>query len=299
MTAHGLWAGVQVAFHQHAAQGALHDTVALLVFSARRLPSRSAALSLNMLVFLAWQLALLAVIPRVSGSRALGWIAFGLVLCVAHPWSADAASAVDFRPDHAAMCLMGLTATAALLTGGLRSVRWSLCFGLVATVTLLERFLTGVYFAGIFAALGGWILCGEARWSRLRNLALAGTVMLVLAGPGLWLNRTVIYNYYWVGHIASAEAEARAQGFGARQSVEFIAGELGRFQLGGWFLWVTATISAVLGVAALASPRTARAPARHGDWLVVSLIFMLVPAVVLGLHRQKSPLCSRGSSFPV
>jgi len=285
----GLGAGVNATLHKHAPQGALHDFAAMLVFWVAGSPSRSAALSLNMLVFLAWQLALLAVIPRVSGSRALGWIAFGLVLCVAHPWSVDAASALDFRLDHGAMCLMGVTATVALLTDGFRSTRWSLVFGLAATVTLLERFLTGVYFAGIFVALGAWILCGEARLPRLRNLFLAGLVMLFVAGPVLWLNRTAIYNYYWVGHIASAEAVTRAQGFNAWQSVAFIAGELGRFQLGNWFLWVAATLTALLGLAALASRRPETAPPRATDWLVVSLVFLLMPALALGLHRQKSP----------
>lgn len=289
MQSHGLWAGVNTSLHKHAPQGALHDIAAMLVFWLAGSPSRSAALSLNMLAFLAWQLALLLVVPRVSGSRALGWIAFGLVLCVAWPWAADAGSAVDFRLDHAAMCLMGVTATVALRTDGFRSRRWSLLFGLAASVTLLERFLTGVYFLGIFMAFAGWILSGEARLLRLRNLLFAGLVMLLLGGPVFWLNRTAIHDYYWLGHIASAEGDTRDARFTPWQSLEFVFGQLGQLQLGSWFLWVTATITAMLVLAAFASPRLARKVPRDRDWLVSALIFFLLPTAALCLHRQKSP----------
>jgi len=176
-----------------------------------------------------------------------------------------------------------------LLTDGFRSTRWSVVFGLVAAITLLERFLTGVYFAGIFVALAGWILCGKTRLPRLRNLVLAGLVMLFLAGPVLWLNRDAIYNYYWVGHITSAEGETRAQGFNVWQSFAFIAGETGRFQLGNWFLWVAGTLTTTLALAAAASRPTKATPPRQMDWLVTSLIFLVMPALALGLHRQKSP----------
>ena len=287
LQAHGLGSALAATTHKHALQGFLHDSAAVVIFWLAGSPSRSAVLSLNLLVFLAWQAALLAVIPRVSGSRALGWIAFGLVLCVAWPWSVDAGSAVDFRLDHAAMCLMGVAATLALHTGGFRSTRWSLGFGLAVAVTLLARFLTGVYFAGIFAALAVWILCGDSRWLRLRNLGLAALVPLVLAGPVFWVNRAAIHAYYWTGHMASADADARAPVLSAWQSATYLVSNLGQLQLGPWFLWVAATLTAVLGLAALASRPLEKTPVR-GDWLFVSLLFFLIPAAVLGLHRQKS-----------
>ena len=133
--AHGLAAGLKFALGKPALQGTLHDTAALLVFEVTGSASRSAALSLNLLVFLAWQAALLAGIARISGSRALGWMGFGLLLCLAWPWSGEAGSAVDFRLDHGAMCLFGITAITALLTRGFRSWGWSLALGLAVGVT--------------------------------------------------------------------------------------------------------------------------------------------------------------------
>ncbi len=75
--AHGLAAGLKIRPRQPALQGTLHDTTALVVFWLAGSASRSAALSLNMLLFLAWQASLLVVSPRISGSRALGWMGLG------------------------------------------------------------------------------------------------------------------------------------------------------------------------------------------------------------------------------
>ncbi len=285
--AHGLVAGLKFALGKPALQGTLHDTAALLVFQVTGSASRSAALSLNMLVFLAWQAALLAVIPRVSGSRTLGWMAFGLLLCLAGPWSAEAGSAVDFRLDHGAMCLMGLASALALLTDGFRSTRWAVALGVVTGLTLLERFLTGVYFAAIFLASAAWILCGEARWARLRNLGLAGLVAAVMAFPFFWFNRAAIYNYYWVGHITGAESAARFRGMDLWHSIQFIYGNLGSVQLGRWFGWTVAAGTAALLLSFLAARRKP-APSPQRDWLFFALAFLLLPAAVLILHRQKS-----------
>lgn len=287
---HGWWAGVSTAFRKDSLQGTLHDAAATVVFEVAGGPSRSAALSLNMLAFLAWQAALLFGVTRITGSPALGWMAFGLVLCLAGPWTDGPGSAVDFRLDHAAMCLLGITSVFALLTDGFRSTRWSLAFGFVAGVTLLERFLCGVYFAGIFAAVALWILTGDTRGLRLRNLLLAGLVMLLLAGPVFWLNRTSIYNYYWVGHMAGTDADARASHFALFTSASYLFSGLREVQLGAWFNWTVVAVSALLGAAVWQgrhAPRSAETPSVRG-WLFFSLTFLLVPAVVLGEHRQKS-----------
>ena len=285
--AHGLAAGLKFALEKPALQGTLHDTAALLVFQVTGSASRSAALSLNMLVFLAWQAALLAGISRISGSRALGWMGFGLLLCVAWPWSGEAGSAVDFRLDHGAMCLFGITAIIALLTRGFRSWRWSLVFGLAVSITLLERFLTGVYFAVIFPACAIWILWGGARWPRLRNLVCAGLVAAALAGPMFWLNRVNIYNYYWVGHITGAEGAARFRGMDLWHSLQFVFGHLGDMHLGPYFGWTAAGLTAALLALLAVFPRKPAAGLDR-DWLFVALVFLILPALVLSVHPQKS-----------
>jgi hypothetical protein len=287
LQAHGLAAGLKFALSKTALQGTLHDTSALVVFWLAGSASRSAALSLNLLVFLAWQAAVLFAIPRVSGSRALGWMGFGLLLCVAWPWSNEAGSAVDFRLDHGAMCLLGVASCAALLTDGFRSAGWAVAFGVAAGVTLLERFLTGIYFAAFFSAAAVWVLCGDSRWPRLRNLLLAGGTAAAMALPVFWANRLAIYTYYWVGHVAGAESVVRFRGLDVWHSVRFVFGHLGDMHLGAYFGWTVAGLTGLLAGLRLLLPRkTAPGPGR--DWLSLSLAFLLLPALVLVFHKQKS-----------
>ena len=282
-----MFAGLKAALSKTALQGTLHDFAAVLIFWISGAPSRSAALSLNMLVFLTWQFAVLAGISRLTGSRMLGWLGFGLLVCLAWPWSADAGSAVDFRLDHGAMCLMGITSILALLTAGFRSSRWSLALGVGIGITILERFITGVYFGAIFVVSLGWILAGPDRGPRLRNLLLSGAVASALALPLLWLNREGIYTYYWVGHISGAEGDIRAQGMSAWASAQFIFGHLLDMQLGTYFLACAGIITSILGALALLNRKPASGPLSSG-WLFVALVFLLMPAAVLGFHRQKS-----------
>lgn len=284
---HGLAAGLKFALGKTAPQGTLHDTSALLVFWLVGSPSRSAALSLNILVFLAWQAALLFTILRLTASRTLGWMAFGLLLCLAWPWSEEAGSAVDFRLDHAAMCLLGVTSCLVLLTNGFRSAGWSIAFGAGVGVTLLERFLTGAYFAPIFCGAALWLFCGRDRGLRLRNLVLAGGMATALALPAFWHNRTAIYNYYWVGQVTGAESTARLRGFDLWESVRFIFGHLGDMHLGAWFGWTVAIISGLLAGLYLLGPRKSGAGWAAG-WFLAGLAFLLLPAAVLIFHRQKS-----------
>lgn len=284
--AHGFWAGVEYAFTNPAAQGSLHDILAVPLFELVG-PSRSAALSLNMLAFLAWQVALLLVIYRMSGSRVLSWMGFGLLLALAGPWSGGPGSAVDFRLDHGAMCLMGVTSLLALLTRGFRSRGWSLFFGLSVGVTVLERFLTGTYFAPIFLVIGIWIAITGERRQRWLNLLLAGLVATIIAGPQFWINRTWILNYYWGGHIIGAESAARASGLSIGASIEYVLGWFMSLHVGAFLLVVIAAVTVMLGQAVIIGRQfTIKWPDR--DWLFTGLAFFFLPAVILCLHRQKS-----------
>jgi hypothetical protein len=286
LQAHGAWAGLRHAYVNPAAQGTLHDLVAVPLFGLTG-PSRRVALDLNMLAFLAWQVALLVAVTRLSGSRALGWMAFGLLPALAGPWSAGPGSAVDFRLDHAAMCLMGVTAVVALLTRGFRSRGWSLALGGAVGLTLLERFLTGAYFAPILVAAAIWIACGTDRLARGLNLALAAVVAALLAGPQFWINRSWIQNYYWVGHITGTESAARAPGLDAWASVQYVFQGLAGLHIGPLLLWTTAAVTILLTLGAIfGRRRDFQWPDR--DWLFMATVFFAVPAAILCLHRQKS-----------
>ncbi|MBX3736373.1 MAG: hypothetical protein KF715_06790 [Candidatus Didemnitutus sp.] len=284
----GFLAGLKQTLTKPALQGTLHDTAALCIFTLVGSASRSAALSLNMLVFLAWQAALMFTVLRLTGSRPLAWIAFALVLSLASPWSNSPGSAVDFRLDHAAMCLMGITACTALLTDGFRRTGASLAFGAAVGLTLLTRFLTGAYFAIVFVALGGWILAGADRWRRLGRLAAAGAIAAAGAGPVFWHNREGIYTYYWIGHIAGAESNVRTPGLDPLHSLQFVFGQFATEHLGLAFGVIAAALFATLALLALVSSRRSSAVPRRSDWLVIAFVFAIFPGLILTLHRQKS-----------
>lgn len=287
MRTQGFWSGLKAIVTSPIPQGKLHDFAAATLFWFSGHASRSAALSLNMLAFMAWQAALMFAVVRKTDSPMLAWMGFGLLLCLAWPWSVDAGSAVDFRLDHAAMCLVGISACAALLTDGYRSRRWSLVFGALVGLTIVERFLTGTYFALIFMASFAWISCGAERGTRLRNLCWAGLAAAVVAGPLIWFSRQSIVEYYWAGHMTSADANARAPGLSFAASVAFIVSHFARQQLGLWFAFAAVVLTAPLLVA-LAG--TSRRPGvqPHRDWLFFSLAYALLPAALLSEHRQKS-----------
>ncbi|HWA24529.1 MAG TPA: hypothetical protein VG734_02560 [Lacunisphaera sp.] len=289
--AHGFVHGLQATLTNPVPQGTLHDVAALFVFTVAGGPSRSAALSLNMLAFLAWQAALLFAFTRASGSWTVGWMAFGLLPCLYWPWSAEAGSAVDFRLDHSAMCLLGLSAATAVLTRGFRAAGWSAALGVALGFTVIERFLTSVYLVPIFFLTIGWILCGPEKRLRLRNLFLAGLVTSALVGPVFWMNRHQLYEYYWVGQVSSAEAAARLPGYTLWQSVQFVFLYFREQQLGPWFLGTVTVLTLPLLGLALWSRRRDRAasfPRPDWDWLYLSLVFFAVPTLVLCVHQQKS-----------
>lgn len=290
LLAHGFWPGVWQTLVNTSAQGTLHDFLAVLVFRLAG-PSRSAALSLNMLVLIGWQLALFAAVRRTSGSRPLAWAAAILPLCLRWPWNGLAGSMADFRLDHLGMCALGTTLAVALLTDGLRSTRWSALFGLAVGWTLLTRFITGPYFVLIFVSLLGWTLAGPERWRRTGNLLLAALLAAAVAGPIFWINRESVWNYYWIGHFTGPESAIRNPHMELMRSIEFVSGTLVRDHAGAFFWWLTGAMAAVLAAGAWFRPKAAaeRDSARR-DWWFFGLVFLFAPALVLTLHQLKSDL---------
>jgi hypothetical protein len=263
------------------AQGTLHDAAALIAFRLFG-PSRSAALALNMLALLGWQLTLFVAVARRSESRALAFAAALLPLALAGPWENIPGSAYDFRLDHFAMCALGVSASLALLTDGFRARRASLGFGVAVGITLLTRFLTGTYFVVIFAALLIWILVADDRRTRLANLGWAALTAAIIAGPIFWICRDRVLDYYWIGHFVGPESAIRDAHMGVRASVSFVFGQLGQRHLGIFF-----GVIAAAGTLAFASLRGERRSVPRGMW-IVGMIFLFAPALVLALHRQKS-----------
>lgn len=280
--ARGLVAGLFNALTNPSAQGTLHDFFAIIAFAIAG-PSRSAALSLNMLALIAWQLALFVAVRRTGSSRPLALAAALLPLALAGPWQNIPGSAYDFRLDHLAMCALGITTAAALLADGFRSRSGSICFGIAVGLTLLTRFLTGTYFVFVFAAFALWALRGDDRKRKAFNLVGATFIAAAIAAPILWLNFAMMRDYYWIGHYVGPESAIRNSHLGLGRSLAFVARQLGERHLGVFF-----GLIAIGGALALAFVRHQARESTRRHNRIIGGVFLLAPALVLTLHQQKS-----------
>lgn len=296
---HGLWAGVREAALNPAAQGTMHDIAAVLVFAVAG-PSRSAALSLNILAFLAWQFATFVAWRQVSGRWAVAWCGAGLLLCLHVLVDVSQGSPVDFRLDWLACCAMGLVASAGLLTNGLRHTGWTVAWGTVVGLTILTRFMTAAYFGAMFVLLLMALLFGllgashrRQNMGRLWRLLLAGMVASAVSLPLLWRNREWVLNYYWIGHLTGPESAIRSPEFGLGRSLTFVLHDaLWQMHLGPWFGWTAVGALTALGVGVISHRRTMPGEQKPlpmlGPALWLGALLFLIPMVVLTLHGQKS-----------
>lgn len=296
---HGFLSGLWQTLINPSAQGTLHDCFAVLIFCLTG-PSRSAALSINLLAFLAWQLAAVLVWRRLFGRWSGAWLGAGLLLCLHVLIDTGPGSPVDFRLDWLACSAVGVALSIGLLTDGFKHTGWSALFGVAVGLAILVRFLTVVYFGTILGVLlvvlgGGWIIRRPAGWGgRLGRLGLAGALAASVCLPLLWQNRDWVINYYWIGHLTGPESALRSPNFGLGRSVEFILKEaLWSHHLGAAFVWAATGAMAALGLAAWlgrGQPAQDSAPSyRAGPAAWLGALAFGIPAAVLILHSQKSP----------
>lgn len=285
----GVVRGLWDALVNPSAQGTLHDLGAITIFLFAG-PSRSAALALNMLAFVAWQAALAFAVARRTRSLPLAAIAAALPLALAGPWLVRPGSAIDFRLDHLALCAFGVLSAALILSDGFRSRRGSLAFGVACALALLTRFLTGTYLVLIFGGLTVWLARAPDRRTRLGHLFIAVMLAAALAAPLFWINRDWVWNYYVIGHFIGPESALRSPHLGIVDSLRFV--------LGNWADWHAGTSFglAALGLAAFAAiarvsrrDAVATAPVTGAhEWIVQGALLFVAPAIVLGFHSQKS-----------
>jgi hypothetical protein len=288
----GFWSGIGHTLTKPAAQGDLHSFWAILVFEAAGRPSRSAALAVNMLAFLAWQAALAMVVARSSGSWSLAWLTLGLTLALRWPWSGVQGSATDFRLDQVTMCMMGISLAAALRTDRFRLTAPSGVYGFAVGMTLLTRFLTGTYFILIFGACLIWTLFSRERLRRLLNLGLAAVVATILAAPCFWYNRREIYAHYWIGHYFNPDGVLWSThlSFGKASARLF---ELLCVEQIGTAFWVASGLAVLVLCGGIWSARREQRPEsvrREKRWsmdaAILGAIFFLAPALVLAIQNN-------------
>jgi hypothetical protein len=288
MRAHGFVAAIGHVLGHVSPQGALHALLALMVFCVTG-PSRTAALTVNLLAFLALQAATFLAVRRHVGGYPLAWAAVGLLAVVAGPWSGGGGSATDFRLDWMASCAYGVTLAVAVEAGGFRSARRSALLGAAVGVVMLTRFLSIIYFALAFAVILGWLVSRPQRWGRCARLLLSAACAMVVSGWALWRARHAMYAYYWINHIVGSDRTLRDSHLGLMSSMGTVCSELLLNKVG----WPALALGLVAAAALFAAGRWSgrrseeeRADTR-GAWAMV-LVFFAAPAAVLILHPEKA-----------
>ncbi len=289
--AHGLWTSLSQTLVNPTAQGKLHEVGAMLLFSVTG-PSRSAALSLNMLALIAWQTATFFVVARTARSYAAGFVAAGLLLALKSAWRSDSGSAFDFRLDWMAACMFGLALAAAQFTNRFRQSGPSIIFGVSVAVAVLTRFLTGTYFVVIYLLFAVWVVRGTERGRGLGNLLLSGIVAAAIAGPVLWPSRETVYNYYFIGHFTGPESALRSENMGVFKSAQWLFESFFQIHVGAEVAILAVILSTLLIVLLFFKPVRADDPGFEPvgslSPIFPSFAFFIAPALVLILHSQKS-----------
>lgn len=277
-----------------AAQGSWHDTAALAIFTLADGPSRSAALALNALFLIAWQLALFASLRTSPCTRPAAWVALGVPLLLKGPWVDGPGSMYDFRLDWMATCALGVCAAFALATHGWLRRGWCLGLGAAVGLTISLRFLTITYL-GAAAALSfvAILLIHKNRRERFGGLLASALLAGWIASPALWINRQVIWDYYLVGHFTGPESVIRAPSFSLTKAIGWVFQEWEAEHVGPFFWIVTAATLLITFTISLVSRARSSAGQRSKldvTWVTASVPFTLFCAVslILIVHPQKS-----------
>jgi 4-amino-4-deoxy-L-arabinose transferase-like glycosyltransferase len=289
---HGLWGSIWHTLKNPPMQGVLHGICTLPVFRLFG-ASRAMAYEVNMLWFLALQAFTWWAVRRATKANFASWLSVAFFVALACPWAPETGSIIDFRLDWMAACAYGIALACVVAGDGFRSVRWAAAIGVAVGVALLTRYLTAVYFIGIFFAFLAYLVARPDRWRRCSLLLLSALLAVAVAGPVFWINRGVIYNYYWVGHVSGPERALRDSNFGLFASVRWIAKALGLVKIGVPALALCASTLGLLWGLASAKATGVREVRASADSLRrpfgAALVFLLVPAGVLTLHPEKAP----------
>jgi hypothetical protein len=299
----GLWHVITI----HRPTGVMLDTQAAVLFLFLG-PSRHSALTLNFLYFAAFQLVLAYTLFWLTGRFAFAFIAIGLLLSVSSPFYVTGGLA-DFRMDLIASCLYGIFLCMVVRSNVFQSRAWSLVAAFTAMLLVLFRFLSFVYFAGIFLVLLVFLLLRQRRQravseayeqtsSQIRNLLFSAAVLLMAVAPAFWHNRDAIRQYYVVGTTSAPEAAIYAKLFsspGVWEALVFYPRSVLRDHAGLMFLILSGLILTFAVVAGRSRSTNGRAPGMPIGFdlsgaYCVAVAALACPTLILTILVSRSPV---------
>lgn len=276
-----------------------------LLFGATRLT----ALSINFFYFIVLQISLIYTFKWLCNRYSIGFVAVGLLLTSITPffWHGNI---TDFRIDFIAFCLYGIFSCSVIRSEIFLNRTWTLIAAAIACFMMLMRSLTSVY---IFLIIGSFfsfltlsIYLTKNKKSlnnyniqnktRLKNIILFSFILLAAMLPFLWLNKSIIFNYY-VTHGMIKEAQFRnvASHTGSlAETLQFYPNILLIYHIGTLakkmvFLLVTSAILIVFAKKIFLSSQTDE---KQNNLILYPNIFLLLsiflPILILTVYPSKS-----------
>jgi len=283
----GLFAGFKETLSNPSAQGAIYDSLALLIMMAFGV-SRSSALMLNIFAFIGWQIIIFYGIQKIYRSQGLAVLAAALPLALTGIWQLNSpGTAFDFRLDYLAMCLYGTSAFMYILTDNFKNSKWSIGFALIVALTILCRYLTSVYF--LFALLILFVTNKNTR-EQLVNIVMCSLIVTLLVLPFFIYNHTLIYNYYVVGHVLGEEQAIRSSGFNFFETFLYIV-KIGFIKQIGAFFYCMLALMGFVGLFTVLKNKSLHLNAKvflNTYLLKAGIYFLLPPLILLSLETQTS-----------
>ena len=270
-------------------------------------PNRTALLSLNLIYFITLQIVMFWTVRARTRSIELAWLAIALLLSCGTTFN-FAGGLYDYRIDFAALCLYGIWMCLVVKSCGFHGLRSALIIATVGSLLVSMRFFTVAYIgpviAGLFIAtlVSAW--CNRTGpWyplliERVRNIFVSGALTAAITFPLLFEARRLIYNYYVVGHVLSAEKFIRAQESGVKSFYDemlYYPKTLVFIHLGQLALWLMAA-TFLLSVARSTLLERTKSASLLGqlrqfrfDFLALALA-IVVPMAILTFDLSKSPV---------
>jgi hypothetical protein len=175
--------------------------------------SRASLLTVNLIYFLAAQVAVFFTVMRSRSEAAAAWLSISILVACDGIFR-RAGGIADYRIDFAAMCLFGIWICLLIKSDQFASRKFSVLAGLTAAALILMRFITAAFVVPMMAALLGWIIFRrrsfESCRQRITNYVISCALVIVVAAPALILAIGPINNYYVAGHIKGDEPAIRA-----------------------------------------------------------------------------------------
>jgi hypothetical protein len=303
MVTEGLWAGLREAHHQQGANGAVFPFAAALLCLVLGL-SRLTVLTVNFLLYAAFQCSLAGTLRWYTGRWSVAWFGLGLLLAAASPffW---AGGLLDARLDFGAFSLYGMFVCAVIRSRLFAARRWALVVGLAAIALTVFRHITAVYLVGIFGMclvyFTGRLVWGERRSAarQLSGLVVAGSIWAAAPLLVLVAKFNALWKYYFVNFQTSGgDREVRAAEFGCLtlgDHLSYYGRSLVRDHAGKPFLVLAAVgiLAALVLLLALRrrAPQGLLGPRVHPGSLVMFLcVSLLLPHAILTYSISKSPI---------